>query len=76
MMPLTLANAGDEMLVRKVNGTKEVKKHLEDMGFVDGAVVKVVSKVGKGNLVISVKGARFALGSQLAMKIMADKKEN
>lgn len=75
-MPITFADAGDIMLVRKVNGTKEMKKHLEDMGFVEGAEVQIVQKVGDGNLLLNVKGARFALGEQLAMKIMGDKTEN
>ena len=36
MMPLALANPGEENLIRKVGGSPEVKKHLEDLGFVAG----------------------------------------
>ena len=35
-MPLTLAAAGEENIIRKVGGNPEVKKHLEDLGFVAG----------------------------------------
>ena len=46
MMPLTLANMGEEQIIRKVGGSPEVKKHLEDMGFVPGGNVTVVSALG------------------------------
>ena len=34
MMPLVLADAGTEQLIHKVGGSPELKKHLEDLGFV------------------------------------------
>ena len=45
-MPLTLANMGEEQIIHKVGGSPEVKKHLEDMGFVPGGNVTVVSALG------------------------------
>ena len=66
MMPLTLANIGDENLIRHVGGSADVRKHLEDMGFIAGANVTVVS----GNLIVSVKETRVALSRELASKIM------
>ena len=39
MMPLALANIGEESIVRKVSGSPEVRKHLEDLGFVAGGPV-------------------------------------
>ena len=51
MMPLTLANTGEENLIRRVGGNGEVKKHLEDLGVVAGAPVSVVAALGgKDNL--------------------------
>ena len=46
MMPLTLANMGEENLIHRVGGSPEVKKHLEDLGFVAGGTVTVVAALG------------------------------
>ena len=46
MMPLILAAAGETNTIRKVSGNPEVKKHLEDLGFVVGGEVTVVSAIG------------------------------
>ena len=69
MMPLTLANHGEENIIRKVGGNNEVKQHLGDLGFVAGASVIVVSEMG-GNIIVNVKESRVALNKDLAAKIM------
>ena len=69
MMPLTLANVGEENLIHKVGGNPEVKKHLEDLGFVAGASVMVVSALG-GNIIVNVKESRIAISEEMARKIM------
>mgnify|MGYP000587431083 FL=1 len=69
MMPLTLANAGEENTILKVGGSPEVKKHLEDIGFVVGGTVKVISTLG-GNVIVNVKESRIAINSDMARKIM------
>ena len=69
MMPLTLANVGEESIVRKVSGTPEVRKHLEDLGFVVGGAVTVVSSLG-GNIIVKVKESRVAISEEMARKIM------
>ena len=69
MMPLTLANAGEENMIRKVGGNPEMKKHLEDMGFVAGGNVTVVSTIG-GNLIVNVKESRVAISREMAGRIM------
>lgn len=51
MMPLTLANAGEENTILKVGGSAEVKKHLEDLGFVAGGTVNIVSSLGGLSLI-------------------------
>ena len=60
MMPLTLANMGEENLIHRVGGSPEVKKHLEDLGFVAGG----------GNVIVKVKEARIAISEEMARKIM------
>ena len=69
MMPLTLANVGEESIVRKVSGNPEVRKHLEDLGFVAGGAVPVVSSLG-GNIIVKVKESRVAISDEMARKIM------
>ncbi len=69
MMPLTLANTGEENLIRRVGGNGEVKKHLEDLGFVAGATVSVVASLG-GNVIVKVKESRVAISEEMARKIM------
>lgn len=69
MMPLVLASAGEENIIRKVGGSQEMKKHLEDLGFVAGGTVTVVSDIG-GNLIVNVKDSRVAISREMAGKIM------
>lgn len=69
MMPLTLASAGEENMIRRVGGNDETKRHLEDLGFVAGANVTIVSSIG-GNLIINVKDSRVAISKEMAGKIM------
>lgn len=69
MMPLTLADIGTEQLIRKVGGSPEVRKHLEDLGFVAGGSATVVSALG-GNIIVKVKESRVAISEEMARKIM------
>ncbi len=69
MMPLTLADIGVEQLIRRVGGSPEVKKHLEDLGFVAGAGATVVSALG-GNVIVKVKESRVAISEEMARRIM------
>ncbi|MCI6837130.1 MAG: FeoA family protein [Eubacteriales bacterium] len=69
MMPLSLAGMGEENLIHHVGGSPEVKKHLEDLGFVPGSSVTVVSVMG-GNLIVKVKESRVAISQEMARKIM------
>ena len=69
MMPLPLANIGEEYLIRKVGGSPEVKKHLEDLGFVAGGTATLIT-VLNGNVIVKVKEARGAISEEMARKIM------
>lgn len=69
MMPLTLANVGEENMIKKVGGNPEVKKHLENLGFVAGGNVTIISTIG-GNVIVNVKEARVAISEEMASKIM------
>ena len=69
MRPLALANRGEANIIKKIGGTPEVKKHLENLGFVVGGDVTVVNSLG-GNLIVNVKESRVALSREMAQKIM------
>ena len=69
MMPLALADVGEETMIRRVGGSPEVKKHLEDLGFVAGSTVCVVAALN-GNIIVRVKEARVAISEEMARKIV------
>ena len=67
-MPLSMVEEGEPKTIVKVGGKEEVRKFLENLGFVDGTVVTVVSSLG-GNMILKVKDSRVALGCDMASKI-------
>lgn len=69
MMPLDLVDIGKENVIKKVGGSPDVKKHLEDLGFTAGGLVTVVSAMG-GNVIVKVKESRIAISREMARRIM------
>lgn len=69
MMPLTLADIGEDNIIRKIGGKPEVKKHLENLGFVVGGNVRIINKLGC-NIIVNVKETRVAVSQEMAQKIM------
>ena len=69
MMPLVYANPGEENIIRRVGGSDELKKHLEDMGFTAGGTVTVINTIN-GNLIVKIKESRVAISREMARKIM------
>ena len=69
MMPLTMAKVGEPNTIKRIGGREETKKFLENLGFVTGGVVTVVSEIS-GNMILNVKDSRVALVKDMANKIM------
>lgn len=69
MLPLSLAETGTENTIRKIGGSPEVKKHLEDLGFTVGESVKLISSLN-GSVIVNVRGSRVAIGEDMAKRIM------
>ncbi|MCD7980770.1 MAG: ferrous iron transport protein A [Clostridiales bacterium] len=69
MMPLSMAKAGEVVVIRKITGKDEVRQHLAELGLVVEESVKVVNVVG-GNLILQVKDSRVALDRTMANRIM------
>ena len=68
-LPLAMVSEGETIRVLKVRGGATLRQHLSEMGFVEGAEVKVVSRVN-GDVVVSVKGSTFGIGRDMSMRIV------
>ena len=68
-MPLTMAEPGEAVTIRKMTGKDELRLHLAELGFVVGERVTVVSRMG-GNLIVQVKDSRVALDRAMANRIL------
>ena len=69
MMPLSMVKPGETNTIKKVGGKEETRKFLENLGFVTGGEVTVVSEI-EGNLIVNVKDSRVAIGKYMANRIM------
>ena len=68
-MPLSMANLGEQFLIKKVNGKEEIRRFLENLGFVAGASVSLVSEIC-GNVIVQIKDSRVAISREMAQKII------
>ena len=68
-MPLSMVKTGESNIIKKAGGRGETKRFLENLGFVTGGSVMVVSAVG-GNLIVKIKDSRVAIGTDMANKIL------
>ena len=68
-MPLSIVKEGEPNIIKKVGGKEETRKFLENLGFVTGGTVTVISQTG-GNMIVNVKDSRVAIGKDMANKIM------
>ncbi|MBR3242038.1 MAG: ferrous iron transport protein A [Parasporobacterium sp.] len=69
MMPLLLGNTDTEYTIRKIGGSAEVKKHLENLGFVVGGSISIINTIN-GNMIVNVKNTRVAINDEMARRIM------
>ncbi|MCR5400917.1 MAG: ferrous iron transport protein A [Treponema sp.] len=68
-MPLNMASEGELFLIKKITGKEETRRFLENLGFVPGTEVSIVSKMC-GNVIVQVKESRVAISKEMAQKIM------
>ena len=69
MIPLTMAIAGEENRILRVGGNPEIRRHLENLGFVAGTYVTVISMIS-GNVIVNIRESRVAISREMAVKIM------
>ncbi len=67
-MPLTMVNSGEKCKIKKIGGKEETRKFLENLGFVTGSIVMVISETG-GNLIVNIKDSRVAIGKDMANRV-------
>ena len=68
-MPLTMAKEGEINRIKKIGGKEETRKFLENLGFVIGGAVTVISEIS-GNLIVNVKESRIAISREMANRII------
>ena len=68
-MPLSMAQMGEKNIIKKVGGKEETRKFLENLGFVVGSAVTIISEAG-GNMIVNIKESRVAIGRDMANRIM------
>lgn len=68
-MPLTMANAGEAVTIRRVTGSDAVRQHLAELGFVVGETITVISRNG-GNLILQVKDSRVAIDQSMGNRVI------
>ena len=69
MMPLSLAESGKELTIKKLGGNTEIRQHLENLGFTVGGTVTLINILGE-SVIVKVKESRVAIGADMARKIM------
>ena len=68
-MPLTMVKEGEPNIIKKIGGKEETRRFLENLGFVAGGTVTVISLIN-GNMIENVKDSRVAIGKDMANYIM------
>ena len=68
-MPLTMVSVNEPNTIIRIGGKEETRRFLENLGFVPGGGVTVISANG-GNMIVEIKGARIAIGKDMANKII------
>ncbi len=74
-MPLTYAAIGEELIIKKIGGGDELKRHLESLGFAVGGEVRIINVIG-GNIIVSVKETRVAISRETAQRIIIQEEGN
>jgi len=68
MLPITMASPGDTVLIKRIAGRDEMKRHLNELGLIEGDYTKVIQN-NSGNIILQVKDGRIAIDEKAAMRI-------
>lgn len=68
-MPIILEEVGAVVTIKRIMGNDEAKSHLADLGFVVGATVTIINKLGN-SVILQVHESRVALSESMARRII------
>ncbi len=71
-MPLSMILPGEKSVINRIGGRDDTKRFLNNLGFVEGGCVTVISRAA-GNLIVNVMDSRVAIGSKMANKIFVER---
>ena len=55
--------------IRRIGGNEETRRFLENLGFVAGSEITVLSAI-EGNVIVNIKDSRIAINKDMARHIM------
>lgn len=68
-MPLTMAQTGEQKVIKQINGKDDTKRFLESLGFVAGGNIMIISELS-GNMIVNIKDTRVAISKTMATRII------
>lgn len=68
-MPLSMMEQGETRTIMEFLGQEEMKRRLQDLGFIKGEKIRVVGE-SSGGMILMVKGVKIALNRALANRII------
>lgn len=67
-MPIVVAPENIDLRITKILVDEKTKRHLENLGILVNAVIKILSKQD-GNVIVKIKDGRLAINKEIALKI-------
>lgn len=72
MMPLSMVDIGEEVVLKAINWGPKMKRRLESLGLTPGIKVGVISNDTNGSFILDVRGSRLVLGNSVTQKIIVE----
>lgn len=73
IMPLSMIDVGEEVVLKEIKWGRKMKKRLEDLGLTPGVTLSIVSNDLRGSFILNVRGSRLVLGTSVTQKILVEK---
>jgi len=70
VMPLSLVLPGEQVVIDRLVGGRQVQQRLADMGLTPGTTIEVIKASGPGPIIVAFRGSRLALGRGLSQKVL------
>ena len=70
VIPLSHVLPGEEVIIDRLVGGRQVQQRLADMGLTPGTIIEVIKASGPGPIIVAFRGSRLALGHGLSQKVL------